>query len=65
MSRSALAMRVDVRAVALIEPATTGLQSWLPDTERSEIPDVTHLLVAQRADVIAGRLEAFWQRISS
>ena len=45
--------------------AAAIVQSWLPDAERSEIPDVTHLLVAQRPDVVAGRLDAFWQGISS
>ena len=41
------------------------VQAWLPAAERCEIPAATHLLVAQRPDVIAGRLEDLWQRISS
>ena len=57
--RRRLQQRVALRRSAAI------VQSWLPDAERSEIPDVTHLLVAQRPDVVAGRLDAFWQRISS
>ncbi len=45
--------------------AAAIVQAWFPHAARRAVPGATHLLPAQRADVVAAELVTFWRRISS
>lgn len=45
--------------------AAAIVQAWFPQAARVDVPGATHLLPAQRPDVVADELVTFWRRISS